>query len=166
MGILTVILLVLLVLVAILLVLIILAQDDATEGAGIIFGSAANQQFGARKGNVVTKTTSVLATIFIVTAFTLSFLFQYNRDDKFDIIGNDSETEEVQWWNTDEENADDVPLDATPQDFENTEQNAIQELGVQENVVGTEGTSEDVSSTGTTEQVSDTKVETEKNIDN
>lgn len=112
MGIITGILLVVLVIVAVLLVLIILVQDDGTEGAGILFGSAASQQYGAKKGNIVTKTTGILATSFIVIALSLSFLYQYNKNESIEI---DIPTEEgvLEWWSVDTTTEEEIPLEDT-----------------------------------------------------
>lgn len=122
------ILLVLFVILAILLVLIILAQDDGTEGAGIIFGSAASQQYGARKGNIITRTTGILATLFVSIAFILSFLFQHNATD-LDITDAAVTSEEtsLEWWNVDDSNQQDIPLEvpvdasSTPPPTENVD---------------------------------------------
>lgn len=116
MGIIIGILLVIFVLVAILLVLLILSQDDGTDGAGILFGSAASQQYGAKKGNIITRTTGILATIFMVVAFGLSFLFQVsNKETDLDIQGPENSDFQIEWWNTDsvDEDGDIIPLENT-----------------------------------------------------
>ena len=113
MSIITGVLLVVLVVVAVLLVLIILVQDDGTEGAGILFGSAASQQYGARKGNIVTKTTSILATSFIVLSLSLAFLYQYNKNESIEIDIPKSEDTVLEWWAVDTSTEEEIPLEDT-----------------------------------------------------
>ena len=67
-------LLVIFVICALLLNLLILIQDDQGEGIGSLFGGGGSGAMGSRKGNVLTKVTSVLATIFIVTALAAAWL--------------------------------------------------------------------------------------------
>ncbi len=90
----------LLVINCILLVLIILIQDDGSEGAGIILGSAASQQYGIRKGNIVTRTTSILAFFFIVISFSLAVLFKIsdNSQGLEKSIKKTQESEQTDWW--------------------------------------------------------------------
>lgn len=106
-------LLTLFVIIALLLVLLILVQDDGTEGAGIIFGSAASQQYGARKGNVVTKTTSILAALFIVIAFSLSFVFQNTTQDfeLTNVSSSSTDDTKIDWWSTTQGKDEVIPLE-------------------------------------------------------
>ena len=99
-------LIVVLVLVSILLVLIVLVQDDGAEGAGMLLGSSASQQYGARKGNIVTRTTGILATLFISISLVLVFLFRENDSNLQAIeseIGDETENKVVEWWVSNEE---------------------------------------------------------------
>ena len=54
------------VLVSLLLIAVILLQRGKGEGAGVSFGGAAEAVFGAQMGNVLTKSTIVLAFVFLV----------------------------------------------------------------------------------------------------
>ncbi len=92
---------VLLAIVSILLILLVLLQDDGAEGAGLLFGSSVSQQYGARKGNVITRTTSILAVSFIIIALVLAFLFRENEVDvtSLESTVNDAQPTTVEWWN-------------------------------------------------------------------
>ena len=59
---------------ALLLSVIIIIQDDQGEGLGGIFGGGSSTAFGSRSGNVLTKVTSVLSAIFLVTALGVAWL--------------------------------------------------------------------------------------------
>lgn len=91
---------------AILLVFIILIQDDGAEGAGILLGSTASQQYGVRKGNIVTKTTGILATIFMSLSFILAILLtSTDNSDSLQKVADEkdkSNASTVEWWKTSE----------------------------------------------------------------
>jgi len=74
MGILSVVLLVFFVIVAILLVLMVLIQNEEGDGLGGIFGGGSSSAFGSRSGNVLTRTTTVLGTLFLVISLGLALL--------------------------------------------------------------------------------------------
>ena len=59
MGAIGVILLVAFVIISILLVCLVLIQNEDGEGMGGLFGGSNSQAFGARSGNVLTKTTYI-----------------------------------------------------------------------------------------------------------
>ena len=73
-GVIGIALLVILIISAILLVLIVLIQDDQGEGIGGIFGGGSNSAFGSRSGNVLTRFTAGLATVFLVCCFGLAWV--------------------------------------------------------------------------------------------
>jgi preprotein translocase subunit SecG len=101
MGLISIILLIILVISAILLVLVVLVQDDQGEGIGGIFGGGSNTAFGSRSGNVLTRFTAVLATIFLVCCFGVAWI---NRTPApGNVIGRARQqalgtTEQQSWW--------------------------------------------------------------------
>ncbi len=74
MGLIGIVLLVILVISAVLLVLVVLVQDDQGEGIGGIFGGGSTTPFGSRSGNVLTRFTAILATVFLVCIFGLAWM--------------------------------------------------------------------------------------------
>jgi len=74
MGLIGIVLLVILVISAVLLVLVVLVQDEQGEGIGGIFGGGSSTAFGSRSGNVLTKFTAVLATVFLVCCFGMAWI--------------------------------------------------------------------------------------------
>lgn len=101
MGLISIVLLVILVISAILLVLVVLVQDEQGEGIGGIFGGGSNTAFGSRSGNVLTRFTAVLATIFLVCCFGVAWI---NRTaSPGNVIGRARQqalgtTEQQSWW--------------------------------------------------------------------
>jgi len=67
-------LIVLFVISAILLTVVIMIQDDQGGGLGGIFGGGSGTAFGSRSGNVLTRATSILAAVFLLTAFGVAWL--------------------------------------------------------------------------------------------
>jgi preprotein translocase subunit SecG len=74
MGVIGIAILVVLIVSAVLLVLLVLLQDESGEGVGGIFGGGSSTPFGSRSGNVLTRLTAVLATVFLVCAFAMAWL--------------------------------------------------------------------------------------------
>ena len=102
MTILSILLLVIFLLACIFLVLMVLLQDEQGEGIGGIFGGGSSTPFGSRSGNILTRFTSILAAVFLLTSFGLAWV---NRTtDKSDIPGaaykQSDKTEIIEWWNT------------------------------------------------------------------
>ena len=69
MGVIGVILLVAFVIVCILVVCLVLVQSEEGAGLGGLFGGASSTAFGSRSGNVLTRTTYILVTLFFLTSF-------------------------------------------------------------------------------------------------
>ena len=85
---------------AVLLIIIVMLQDEQGEGLGGIFGGGSSSAFGSRSGNVLTRFTTVLGAIFIVSAFSLAW---YNRSiDNSDLLRaakqNVNNEETGEWW--------------------------------------------------------------------
>lgn len=94
------ILLVIFIISSILLIIIVMLQDDQGEGLGGIFGGGSSSTFGSRSGNILTKTTSIIGAVFLISSFGLTWV---NRTpEKGDVLGvareqvTDSQSE---WWN-------------------------------------------------------------------
>lgn len=104
MGFLGILLLILFLISAVMLVVLVLIQDEGGEGLGGIFGGGGASQVGNRSGNILTKTTSVLGAIFLLSSFGLAWL---NRTpDTADVEGAARQIEAqegaVNWWETEE----------------------------------------------------------------
>lgn len=69
------------VLVGILLAAIVLIQDEQGDTIGGLFSGGSNSAFGARSGNILTRTTSVLGALFIGLAILLAFWYRTPRGD-------------------------------------------------------------------------------------
>ncbi|MBI4979798.1 MAG: preprotein translocase subunit SecG [Spirochaetes bacterium] len=78
--------------VAVLLILLVLVQGGKAEG---LFASAQANVLGGRGGDILTRITSVLATIFIVGALVISFLIssQKSATEKLIDKGGDATTD-------------------------------------------------------------------------
>jgi len=83
MGVIGTILLVVFIIVCILLVLLVLLQNDGESGMGIL-GGQNTQAFGARSGNVLSKTTYILVTIFFVLIIGLALLNKAPKTSSLD----------------------------------------------------------------------------------
>ncbi len=74
MGVLGIILLCAFIIVCLLLVAIVLLQNEEGDGLGGLLGGASNVAFGSRAGNVLTRTTYVLVTLFFALSIGLALL--------------------------------------------------------------------------------------------
>jgi preprotein translocase subunit SecG len=74
MGILSIVLLVFFVLVAVLLVLLVLIQTEEGDSLGGIFAGGGGSAFGSRAGNVLTRATTVLGSLFLIISLGLALL--------------------------------------------------------------------------------------------
>lgn len=103
MGILEIILLIIFVIASLLLILIVLLQDEQGEGLGGLFGGGGSTAFGSRSGNVLTKFTSILGAIFLITSFALAWASR--TAEKGDVLGaarKSTTVETEEWWNVEE----------------------------------------------------------------
>lgn len=76
---------------AILLIGIVLLQDEQGDGMGGIFGGGSGTAFGSRSGNILTRITSILAAIFLGSAFIIGFINSTSVDDKQEQIAKTRE---------------------------------------------------------------------------
>ena len=74
MGVLSIALLVFFIIVAILLVLLVLVQSDEGGGLGGLFAGGSSSAFGSRSGNILTKTTTVLGSMFLIISLGLALM--------------------------------------------------------------------------------------------
>jgi preprotein translocase subunit SecG len=74
MAILSTVLLVFFVIVAILLILLVLVQNEEGDSLGGIFAGGSSSAFGSRSGNVLTRTTTVLGSLFLIISLGLALL--------------------------------------------------------------------------------------------
>jgi preprotein translocase subunit SecG len=112
MGALSILLLIVFAITAILLVIVVLLQDEGGEGLGGIFGGGGAGPVGNRSGNILTKTTTVLGAIFLVTAFALAWLNRSPDTGNVEAAARQLESGEegtVQWWQVEESDDDDGP---------------------------------------------------------
>lgn len=101
MAVLTGIILTVFVIVALLLIGIVLIQDEGGEGLGGLFGGQ-SQQYGRRQGNVLTRTTSILGTIFIVSSLSLAWLNRGPDVDSIQEAAREARSADVlEWWEQD-----------------------------------------------------------------
>jgi preprotein translocase subunit SecG len=85
---------VVLVLCCLMLIGLVLLQKSKSEGLGLAFGAGAGESlFGARAGNVLSKTTVVIGCIFMASALVLGVLFA--QDDQTLMSGVQSSPAEV-----------------------------------------------------------------------
>jgi len=54
--------------------MLVLVQNDEGGGIGGMFGGGANTAFGSRSGNVLTRATTVLGSLFLIISLGLAFL--------------------------------------------------------------------------------------------
>jgi preprotein translocase subunit SecG len=112
MAILSGILLVLFIISAVLLVIIVLMQDEQGEGLGGIFGGGgAAPVSGSRSGNILTRSTVILAVVFFVSLFGYAWINRTPESANIEAAARRLETQDgeqiLEWWKTDE--AIDVP---------------------------------------------------------
>ncbi|MDR1443460.1 MAG: preprotein translocase subunit SecG [Treponema sp.] len=74
MNVLSIVLLVFFVIIAVLLVLLVLVQNEEGDSMGGIFAGGGGSAFGSRAGNMLTKTTTVLGTLFLVLSLALALI--------------------------------------------------------------------------------------------
>lgn len=74
MAILSTVLLVFFVIVAILLVLLVLIQNEEGDSLGGIFAGGSSSAFGSRSGNVLTRATTILGSLFLIISLGLALL--------------------------------------------------------------------------------------------
>jgi preprotein translocase subunit SecG len=95
MGILSIVLLVFFVIVAILLILLVLIQNEEGDSLGGIFAGGSGSAFGSRSGNVLTRATTVLGTLFLIISLGLALLSRTPGGSGVEEAGRDLSTDVV-----------------------------------------------------------------------
>lgn len=94
-------LLVLFIVIALLIVGLVLLQNEEGDSLGGLFSGGSNSAFGSRSGNVLTKATYTLITIFFVISFFLAWL---NKSPGDSGLQKDAQIQQAEtateWWNT------------------------------------------------------------------
>ncbi len=102
MGFLGIVLMIIFVVSSLLLILIVLLQDEGGDGLGGIFGGGAASQVGNRSGNILTKITSVLAAVFLLSSFGLAWLNRTPNTGDVEAAARrleaNSGDSSVEWW--------------------------------------------------------------------
>ncbi|MBN2652853.1 MAG: preprotein translocase subunit SecG [Spirochaetales bacterium] len=80
MGALGIVFVVIMVITGLLLGFFVLIQDDQGDGMGGVFGGSSTSAFGSRAGNALTKMTSTLGMIFILSALVVAFDIKRQHD--------------------------------------------------------------------------------------
>ncbi|POR05266.1 preprotein translocase subunit SecG [Alkalispirochaeta sphaeroplastigenens] len=108
MGFLGILLMIIFVVSALLLILIILVQEEGGDGLGGIFGGGGSSQVGNRSGNILTRITSVLATLFLISSLGLAWVNRTPDGGDVEAAARRLEAQRgdsVEWWVTDEDPA-------------------------------------------------------------
>lgn len=90
---LNVILLVLFVITCLLIVFLVLLQNEEGDTIGGLFAGGSNSAFGSKSGNVLTKATYILVTVFFVSSFLLAIL---NKTSYGSVQGVQEEGQKIQ----------------------------------------------------------------------
>ena len=131
--------LVLLIISAILLVIIVLMQDEQGEGLGGIFGGGGSgAPVGNRSGNILTRATAVIATVFLVSVFGYAWINRTPEASNVQQAARELEGGEafLEWWVVDEpvdlpEDPDvpEVEMEAAPEETPEAEPADDEETG-------------------------------------
>jgi preprotein translocase subunit SecG len=102
MGILNVLLLVFFVIVAILLILLVLIQNEEGDSLGGIFAGGSGSAFGSRSGNILTRATTVLGTLFLALCLSLALINRTPGGTGVEAAGRQLDTGAGgSWWQED-----------------------------------------------------------------
>lgn len=100
MGLIGILLLVVFVIVSLLLILLVLVQSEEGDSLGGIFAGGSGSAFGSRSGNVLTKTTYILGTLFLITSFGLALVNRTPSDSGVEAAAKRIEgAASGEWWN-------------------------------------------------------------------
>jgi len=110
-GIIEIVFIVIFVICALLVIALVLMQDEQGEGLGGIFGGGSATPFGSRSGNVLTRFTAILGTVFLLTALGLSWM--KSGGETGDVLGAAAAARQesaagIDWWKTSEASSESV----------------------------------------------------------
>lgn len=92
-------LLVFFIIVALLIVGLVLLQNEEGDSLGGLFSGGSNSAFGSRSGNVLTKATYTLITLFFVVTFFLAWLNKSPGDSGLQKAAQMQQAETAtEWW--------------------------------------------------------------------
>jgi preprotein translocase subunit SecG len=97
-------LLVVLIITAVLLVVLVLMQDEQGEGLGGIFGGGGAAPVGNRSGNILTRATGIIATIFLVSLFGYAWVNRTPEQSNVEAAARALENPDgqvLEWWRVD-----------------------------------------------------------------
>ncbi len=107
MGLLGILLMIIFVVSSLLLILVVLLQDEGGDGLGGIFGGGGASQVGNRSGNILTRITSVLAAVFLLSSFGLAWLNRTPNAGDVEAAARRLEARSgessVEWWVVEDE---------------------------------------------------------------
>ena len=111
-------LLVFFIIVAFLIVGLVLLQNEEGDSLGGLFSGGSNSAFGSRSGNILTRATYTLITLFFVVTFFLAWL---NKSPGDSGLQQDAQLQQAEtateWWKEKDASSNSSEIDAT----ENTE---------------------------------------------
>lgn len=103
-------LLVFFIIAAILIVGLVLLQNEEGDSLGGLFSGGSNSAFGSRSGNVLTRATYTLITLFFVVSFFLAWL---NKSPGDSGLQQDAQIQQAEtateWWNETSANTETAP---------------------------------------------------------
>ena len=103
-------LLVFFIIAALLIVGLVLLQNEEGDSLGGLFSGGSNSAFGSRSGNILTKTTYTLITLFFVVTFFLAWL---NKSPGDSGLQQDAQIQQAEtateWWKQGETPTNDAP---------------------------------------------------------
>lgn len=100
MGVLSIILFILFIAVCLFIIFFVLLQNEEGDSIGGLFAGGSNSAFGSKSGNVLTKATYIMVSLFFLSSFFLAFLNRSPSDAGLSKEAQIQQTEKAaEWWN-------------------------------------------------------------------
>jgi preprotein translocase subunit SecG len=111
-------LLVVFVIIAVLLILLVLMQNEEGDSLGGLFAGGSGSAFGSRSGNVLTRATTVLGSLFLIISLGLAILNRTPGGAGVEAAAREIAIEETEgdWWDAQEQDEPLVPEQLFPDD--------------------------------------------------